>query len=99
MVGFATYAALLPELRDLWALSNAEAGMIASAFFGGYVATVSYWTALTDRTDGRRVYFTGCLLAAAGAAGAGGGTGLPSRRSTAGLSTCGESSPTIAFWQ
>ena len=71
MVGFATFAALLPELRDLWALSNAQAGMIASAFFAGYVATVSYWTALTDRTDGRRVYLAGCLLATAGAAGFG----------------------------
>ena len=40
MVGFATFAALLPELRDLWALSNAQAGMIGSAFFVGYAATV-----------------------------------------------------------
>ena len=71
MLGFATFAALLPELRDLWELSNAEAGMIASAFFAGYVATVSYWTALTDRIDGRRVYLAGCLLATAGAAGFG----------------------------
>src|SRR5512140_2973324 len=71
MVGFATYAALLPELRDLWTLSNAEAGMIGSAFFVGYSATVSYWTALTDRADGRRVYLAGCLLATAGAAGFG----------------------------
>jgi MFS family permease len=71
MVGFATFAALLPELRDLWALSNAQAGMIGSAFFVGYAATVSYWTALTDRADGRRVYLAGCLLAAAGAAGFG----------------------------
>ena len=71
MLGFATFAALLPELRDLWRLSNAEAGLIASAFFAGYVATVSYWTALTDRTDGRRVYLAGCLLATAGGAGFG----------------------------
>jgi len=71
MLGFATFAALLPELRDLWRLSNAEAGFIASAFFAGYVATVSYWTALTDRTDGRRVYLAGCLLATAGGAGFG----------------------------
>ena len=71
MVGFATYSALLPELRDLWGLSNAQAGMIGSAFFVGYTATVSYWTALTDRTDGRRVYLAGCLLATAGAAGFG----------------------------
>jgi len=71
MLGFATFAALLPELRDLWRLSNAEAGLIASAFFAGYVATVSYWTALTDRADGRRVYFAGCLLATAGGLGFG----------------------------
>ena len=71
MLGFATFAALLPELRDLWRLSNAEAGLIASAFFAGYVATVSYWTALTDRADGRRVYLAGCLLAAAGGVGFG----------------------------
>jgi MFS family permease len=71
MLGFATFAALLPELRDLWRLNNAEAGVIASAFFIGYVATVSYWTALTDRSDGRRVYFAGCLLATAGGAGFG----------------------------
>ena len=66
MLGFATYAALLPELRDLWRLSNAEAGFIGSAFFIGYTATVSYWTALTDRVDGRRVYVVGSLLAFAG---------------------------------
>jgi MFS family permease len=71
MLGFATFAALLPELRDLWRLSNAEAGLVASAFFAGYVATVSYWTALTDRADGRRVYLAGCLLATAGGAGFG----------------------------
>lgn len=62
MLGFATFAALLPELRDAWRLSNAEAGLIGSAFFAGYVATVAYWTALTDRVDGRRVYLAGGLL-------------------------------------
>jgi MFS family permease len=71
MLGFATYAALLPDLRDLWRLSNAEAGLVGSAFFGGYIATVSYWTALTDRVDGRRVYAVGSALAVLGAAGFG----------------------------
>jgi len=71
MLGFATYAALLPELRDLWALTNAQAGVIGSAFFLGYIATVSYWTALTDRVDGRRIYLIGSLLGAAGGAGFG----------------------------
>jgi len=71
MAGYATFAALLPELRDLWNLSNAEAGLIASAFFAGYIATVSGWTALTDRMDARRVYLAGALATAAGCAGFG----------------------------
>ena len=75
MLGFATFAALLPELRDLWGLSNAEAGLIASAFFAGYVATVSYWTALTDRVDARRVYLAGSLIAAVASIGFGLGAG------------------------
>src|SRR3954447_23808801 len=71
MLGFSTYAALLPELRDLWRLSNSEAGMIAGMFFAGYVGTVSFWTALTDRIDARKVYLAGSLLAAAAGAGFG----------------------------
>jgi len=71
MLGFATFAALLPELRDLWRLTNTEAGIVGSAFFAGYITTVSLWTALTDRTDGRRIYLAGSLLAAAGGAGFG----------------------------
>jgi MFS family permease len=69
MLGFSTYAALLPELRDLWRLSNAEAGVVGGMFFGGYIGTVSLWTAMTDRVDARKVYFAGALLAAAGSAG------------------------------
>ena len=71
MLGFATYSALLPELRDLWRLTNAEAGLVGSAFYAGYVASVSYWTALTDRTDARRVYLAGGILSAAGSLGFG----------------------------
>jgi MFS family permease len=62
MLGFSTYAALLPELRDEWRLSNAQAGVIGGMFFAGYVATVSYWTALTDRLDPRKVYLAGGLI-------------------------------------
>jgi MFS family permease len=71
MLGFSTYAALLPELRDLWSLSNSQAGIVGGMFFAGYIATVSYWTALTDRIDARKVYFAGSLLAAAASAGFG----------------------------
>ena len=71
MLGSFTYAALLPELRDLWALSNSQAGVIGGVFFAGYVATVSLWTALTDRVDGRWIYATGSALTVAGSAGFG----------------------------
>jgi MFS family permease len=69
MLGFSTYAALLPELRDLWRLSNSQAGIIGGMFFAGYIGTVSLWTALTDRLDARQVYLAGGVLAAAGSAG------------------------------
>ena len=71
MLGFSTYAALLPELRDLWGLSNSQAGVIGGMFFAGYVASVSYWTALTDRVDARKVYLAGSALAAAASVGFG----------------------------
>ena len=69
MLGFSTYAALLPELRDEWRMSNAEAGIVSGMFFAGYIGTVSLWTALTDRVDARKVYVTGSLLAALGSGG------------------------------
>src|SRR5829696_4389851 len=71
MLGFSTYAALLPQLRDEWGLSNAQAGVVGGMFFAGYISTVSLWTALTDRLDGRRVYLVGAVLTAAGSAGFG----------------------------
>ncbi|HEV7477841.1 MAG TPA: MFS transporter [Burkholderiales bacterium] len=71
MAGFSTFAALLPELRDLWGLSNSQAGIVGGTFFAGYIATVSFWSALTDRLDARKVYLAGGLLSAAGGAGFG----------------------------
>jgi len=71
MLGFSTYAALLPELRDAWRMSNAEAGVVSGMFFAGYIGTVSLWTSLTDRLDARKVYVVGAALSAAGSAGFG----------------------------
>jgi MFS family permease len=71
MLGFSTYAALLPDLRDQWGLSNSQAGIVGGMFFAGYIATVSLWTALTDRIDARKIYVAGSVLAAAGSAGFG----------------------------
>ncbi|HEV8254471.1 MAG TPA: MFS transporter [Vicinamibacteria bacterium] len=66
MTGFATYAALLPVLRQTWGLTNSEAGLISGAFFGGYMTAVPVLTSLTDRVDARRVYAFGSALAAIG---------------------------------
>ncbi|MFN2645367.1 MAG: MFS transporter [Burkholderiales bacterium] len=71
MLGFSTYAALLPELRDAWHMSNAEAGVVSGMFFAGYIGTVSLWTSLTDRVDARKVYFGGSLCTALASAGFG----------------------------
>ena len=71
MLGFSTYAALLPQLRDAWGMSNAEAGIVSGMFFAGYIGTVSLWTALTDRVDGRKIYLAGSIFAALGSAGFG----------------------------
>src|SRR2546430_10004878 len=71
MLGFATFAALLPQLRDEWSLTNAQAGLVGGMFFGGYIVSVSHWTALTDRGDGRKGYAAGTALAAAPSAGFG----------------------------
>lgn len=71
MLGFSTFAALLPQLRDAWSLSNAQAGIVGGMFFAGYIASVSYWTALTDGGDGRKVYAAASVIAAAASAGFG----------------------------
>jgi MFS family permease len=66
MLGFATFPALLPLMRDVWQLSGKEAGWIAGAYFGGYMLAVPLLSSLTDRLDARRVYLGSGLLAATG---------------------------------
>lgn len=56
MIGFSTYATLLPGLQREWSLNNSEAGFIGGVFFGGYMAAVPLLTSLTDRVDARRIY-------------------------------------------
>ena len=71
LLGFAAYAVTLTTLQGEWDLSNFESGLIASAFFVGYVAVVPFATALTDQMDARRIYIIGSLLAIAGQLGMG----------------------------
>ena len=66
MTGFAAYWSLLPVLQPEWHMTNAAAGWLSGAFFGGYVLVVPFLTAMTDRVDARYVFILGALLSAGG---------------------------------
>jgi MFS family permease len=66
LLGFACYAVVLTPLQEEWNLSNLQSGLIASAFFFGYILAVPLATALTDRVDARRVYLVGGIAASLG---------------------------------
>ena len=69
MTGFAAYWSLLPILQPAWHMSNAMAGWLSGAFFGGYVLVVPFLTAMTDRVDARYVFILGAVLSAGGMVG------------------------------
>ena len=69
MTGFAAYWSLLPVLQPAWGMTNAAAGWLSGAFFGGYVLAVAFLTAMTDRVDARHVFILGAVLSAGGLAG------------------------------
>ncbi|OZA16047.1 MAG: MFS transporter [Polynucleobacter sp. 24-46-87] len=71
LLGFACYAVVLTTLQDEWQLSNLQSGLIASAFFFGYMLMVPLATALTDRVDAKKVYLIGGLSATCGLLGMG----------------------------
>lgn len=71
LLGFACYAVVLTALQDEWHLSNLQSGLIASAFFFGYMLMVPLATALTDRVDAKKVYLFGGLSATCGLLGMG----------------------------
>ena len=66
LLGFACYAVVLTTLQEEWQLSNLQSGLIASAFFFGYMLMVPLATALTDRVDAKKVYLIGGLSATCG---------------------------------
>ena len=66
MAGFSVFAALLPTLQAAWQLSNTEAGIIEGAFLVGYLASVPFLVAMTDRRDARYIYLFSTLAAVIG---------------------------------
>ena len=65
MTGFSAYWSLQPVLQPAWHMNNATAGWLSGAMFGGYVLTVPFLTAITDRVDARYVFILGAALSAA----------------------------------
>ncbi|WP_374655016.1 MFS transporter [Dongia sp.] len=66
MAGFSVFAALLPTLQAAWHLTNTEAGIIEGAFLVGYLASVPFLVAMTDRRDARYIYLISTLAAVIG---------------------------------
>jgi MFS family permease len=66
MLSLSVYAAQLTNLRDIWQLSNTDAGWIGASYFVGYTISVPILTSLTDRINPKRIYMVGAALLAAG---------------------------------
>jgi len=64
MLGFSSFAALLPTFMDAWALSESAAGWLNGCMFAGYMGAVPLLMALTDRLDARAVFLLGSLISA-----------------------------------
>ena len=64
-LGAGFWPALLPQMMQLWQLSNSEAGWITAIFFGAYMVSVPVLVTLTDKIDAKRVYLfgVGCTVA------------------------------------
>ncbi len=69
MLGFSTFAALIPAFEQEWGLTKTDSGWISGIYFAGYVAIVPVLTSLTDRIDPRRVIVVSLVIGTAGALG------------------------------
>lgn len=69
MAGYSAVAALLPELKLAWSLSNAEIGIVEGAFNVGYVVAVPVLVTWTDRRDPRTIYLAATALGIAASLG------------------------------
>jgi MFS family permease len=69
MVPLATFPSLIPVFREVFGISNTEAGWISGVFFAGMLGAVAIGTALTDRIDARRVFLSGLAIGGVGALG------------------------------
>ncbi len=64
MVGFASFAGLLPTFISEWRLTNTEAGWISGLYFAGYMGAVPVLVGITDRIDPRTIFAFSAALGA-----------------------------------
>ncbi len=69
MLGFSTFAALIPAFEHDWGLTRTDSGWISGIYFAGYVAIVPVLTSLTDHIDPKRVILVSLVVGAAGSIG------------------------------
>ena len=62
VAGYSIVPALLPQFIDAWSLTNAQAGVLAGALFGGYMLGVIPLVSLTDHQSARRIYLASSAL-------------------------------------
>lgn len=61
---YLNYAAVLPQLRRLWGMSNAQAGTIFSSYQAGYIFSVVVLASLTDRYNARWIFLASAAWSA-----------------------------------
>ena len=66
LLSFSSYAASLPFIREEWGLTNAQSGVVFSAYLAGYAVSSLALVPVTDRFPPFRILMAGVSLTAAG---------------------------------
>ena len=66
LLSFSSYAASLPFIREKWGLTNAQSGVVFSAYLAGYAVSSLALVPLTDRFPPFRILVAGVSLTVAG---------------------------------
>lgn len=66
LIGFANFAAVLPQLREGTGITETQAGIAGGVFFLAYAIGAPLFAGLTDTRDPRRLYMAGGGLSIAG---------------------------------
>ena len=69
MIGISLWPVFLIELRNVWELNNTEIGWFSGSYFIGYVLATPLMVGLTDFTDSRFMFISGCISSFIGSVG------------------------------